>query len=177
MAANANHVARFPSVWECQDSITRPNDANIYTAGDAISDNATTATAAGCFTLDFKTPAAGGSIQLTDFTLHKSDHDVTAATFWLLLFDAMPAVAGWEDNGALAITDAEMLTCKAVVTFPAASWANVITGDVMTVCPTQPIGIVFPAGSTTLYGILVAGDAYTPSASEILTLTAHAIRR
>ncbi len=175
MAGNVNAVLSFPRIYEVQDSVTRPADTTQYAAGDAISDNATTATAAGTFTLDFKTRNPGyGSITLTDFTLHKSDHDVTTATFWLLLFDAMPAVAGWEDNAQLAITDAEMQNCKGVVTFAAADWANVVTGDVQTVSKT--IGVVMAANSSSLYGILVAGDTYTPASGEVFTLTAHAIQ-
>ena len=175
MAGNTTTIDRLPRVYECQDSVTRPNDSTQYAAGDAISDNATTATAAGKFILDFQTKSGGfGSVLLTDFTLHKSDHDVTTATFWLLLFDASPAVAGWEDNAQLAITDAEMQNCKGVVTFAAADWANVVIGDVQTVSKT--IGFVFPTASTTIYGILVAGDTYTPAASEIFTLTVKAIQ-
>ncbi len=175
MAANVTKVIRFPRTYEVQDTVTRPANADIYTAGDAISDNATTPTAAGYFALDFKTQAQGfGSVMLTDFTLHKSDHDVTAATIWLLLFTTAPAFAGWEDNAALAITDAEMLDCKGTVIFPAASWINVITGDIQTVNST--IGIVFPTASSILYGIMVAGDAYTPSSGEIFALTVHGIQ-
>jgi hypothetical protein len=175
MAGNISEVNRFPRTYECQDSVTRPANADIYTAGDAISDNATTPTSAGYFALDFATQTQGyGSVVLTDFTLHKSDHDVTAASFWLLLFTTAPAFAGWEDNAALAITDAEMKECKGVVSFAAADWANVITGDIQTVSKT--IGIVFGSSQTTVYGILVAGDAYTPSSGEIFTLTVHALQ-
>ena len=175
MAANTNQVQRTPRVVEAQDSVTRPADTTQYTEGDAISDNATTATAAGAFTLDLLVQA-GGSARITDITLHKSDHDVTTATFWLLLFTTLPAVAGWEDNAALAITDAEMLECKAVITFPAASFANVITGDVQTVTLNSPIGIVCASGSSTIYGILVAGAAYTPASGEVFTVTVKAVQ-
>lgn len=173
MAAITTTTPRIPRIVEAQDSVTRPaGNTTQYTEGDAISDNATTPTAAGYFALDLL--ATQGSVRITDLTLHKSDHDVTTATFWLLLFTVPPAFAGWEDNVALAITDDEMKDCKAVITFPAASWANVITGDVQTVVPSTPIGIVTAAASSTIYGILVAGAAYTPADAEIFTLTVHA---
>lgn len=175
MAAHTNAIARIPRIVEAQDSVTRPNDTTAYQAGDAISDNATTATTAGYFALDLKIQA-GGSVRITDITMHKSDHDVTNATFWLLLFTTAPAVAGWEDNAALDITDAEMLECKAAIPFAAANWINVVNGDVMTYTPTQPIGIVCASGSSTIYGILVAGAAYTPAAQEVFTVTLHAIQ-
>jgi hypothetical protein len=173
MAAITTTTPRVPRVVEAQDSVTRPADTTQYAAGDAISDNATTPTAAGYFAFDVL--ATQGSVQITDITLHKSDHDVTTATFWLLLFTVAPAFAGWEDNAQLAITDAEMKDCKAVVTFTAAGWANVVTGDIQTYTPSTPIGIVTASGTSTIYGILVAGDTYTPASGEIFTATLHAV--
>ena len=85
MAANTNSISIHPRTFECQDSVTRPADTTQYAVGDAISDATTTATAAGAFTLDFQTQV-GGSVLLTDFTLHKSDQDQTGADIWLLLF-------------------------------------------------------------------------------------------
>ncbi len=173
MAANTNAVVRAtPRAVMAQDSVTRPNDTTQYTEGDAISDNATTATAAGAFTLTFDT-AVGRALRTVDFVLHKSDHDVTTATFWLLIFDTLPAVAGWEDNAASAITDAEMLTCQGTVVFPKASWINVATGDVMTV--SADIALIPTSASATFYGILIAGEAYTPAAQEVFSLTVKAI--
>lgn len=173
MAANATTVGKLPRTYEVQDSITRPNDTTQYAAGDAISDNATTPTAAGYFSLDFDSQDGAG-IMLTDFTLHKSDQDQTSADIWLLLFTTLPALAGFEDNAALAITDAEMKECKAVVKFDADDWCNVATGDIQTVSKT--VGVVFASGSSTMYGILVAGAGYTPAANEIFTLTVHGLQ-
>ncbi len=172
MAKNTTVCGEKPRVLEAQDSITRPSDTTQYTAGDGISDATTTATAAGYFTLDFGNENGGG-MTLVDFTLHKSDHDVTTATFWLLLFDTVPALTGFDDNAALAITDAEMLNCKGSVIFAAADWINVITGDIQTVWKTM--GYVPLSTDNKLYGILVAGDAYTPASAEVFTLTAHAV--
>lgn len=174
MAENLNKRVTLPRIIECQDTVTRVSgNTTQYTAGDAISDNATTPTTAGYFTLDFAT-VKGGSVMLTDFTLHKSDHDVTAATFWLFLFDALPVLTGFEDNVALGITDAEMKNVKGCVTFAAADWQNATLGDIQTVSKT--IGIVFADGSSTLYGVLVAGDTYTPADGEVFTLTVHAVQ-
>jgi len=175
MAENVSDVRRFPRTYECQDSITRVADTNQYAAGDVISDHVTTPTAGAYFTLDFKTTAQGyGSVMLTDFTLHKSDHDVTSATFWLLLFTTLPTLANLDDNVQCAITDAEMLECKGSVTFAAADWQNVVLGDVQTV--SKNIGIVMASASSIVYGVLLAGDTYTPASAEVFTLTAHAIQ-
>lgn len=173
MAGNRNLVPERPRIKEAQDSVTRPANTTQYTAGDAISDNATTPTAAGYFALDFEGLQQGG-LTLLDFTLHKSDQDQTSADIFLLLFTTAPAFAGWEDNAALAITDAEMQECKGVIKFDADDWANVITGDIQTV--SKPIGIVAAASTSTIYGIMVAGAGYTPGSEEVFTLTVHAIQ-
>ncbi len=170
MAANDNKANRPGRICEAQASVTRPTgNTTQYTEGDAISDNATTATAAGVFAFTFPGLAGSGG-QFVDFVMHKDDHDVTTATFWLLLFDAIPAFTGFEDNVACGITDAEMLTCKGTVVFPKAGWVNVITGDVQTV----QVRIGFVPVANTIYGILVAGEAYTPADGEKFTITAHA---
>lgn len=169
MAENTTSIGRFPRTIEAQDSVTRPaGNTTQYAAGDAISDNATTPTAAGAFTLDLK-HKVGGSILLTDFTLHKSDQDQTTADIAVLLFTTLPAFAGWEDNVASAITDAEMLECKGEVKFTAAGWVNVGTGDVQTV--SKSIGIVLPAATSIIYGIMIAQAGYTPGDAEVFTLT------
>lgn len=153
-----------------QDSVVRPANETQYAAGDALSDNATTPTVAGYFTLVLARCIGGGGV-LTNFTLHKSDHDVTAAAFELLLFDTVPALAGFDDNAALAITDAEYLRCQGVVPFAADDWANVANGDIQTVSKT--VGFVCVAASMTMYGILALAETYTPGSAEKFSLTVH----
>ena len=171
MAANTTTQARRSRIVEAQDSVTRPNDTTQYTAGDPISDNATTPTAAGYFVFDFA-GQVGAGLRLLDFTAHKSTNATTGADFDLLLFTALPALAGFEDNAACAITDAEMQDCKGVVRFTNGAWTNVITGAVQTVSFER--GVVLASTSSILYGILINASTYTPAASEVFTITAHA---
>jgi hypothetical protein len=173
VAQNTNEVGLTPRIVEAQDSVTRPNDTTQYADGDAISDATTTATSAGAFTFNFAS-RDGGGVTLTDFTLFKSDHDETSADFDLLLFDALPVGTGWDDNAQLAITDAEMLTCKGVVRFTSSDWTNAVLGDIQTVQKT--IGSIPTSSSKTIYGILIAAGTYTPASSEVITITAHAIQ-
>lgn len=173
MAANTNLVLGFPRIVEAQDSVTRPADTTQYAAGDALSDNASTPTAAGYFTLDFA-GRTGGGYTIIDFTLHKSDADTTGADFDLLLFTTLPALAGFEDNAAIGITDAEFQECKGVVRFDADDWASVGTGNIQTVA--KCIGIVPGASATAIYGILALAGTYTPASGEVFTLTAHAVQ-
>ena len=175
MAANATRVPGTPRTYEAQDSITRPADTNQYAAGDVISDHTTTPTAGGYFTLSFPGYAAGyGSVMLTDFPLHKSDHDVTNASFAVLLFTTLPTLLNLDDNGQCAITDAEMLECKGAVSFGASGWINAALGDVQTV--SQNMGVVMGEDSTVIYGVLLAADTYTPANAEKFTLTVHGIQ-
>jgi len=174
MAANTTIVTRFPRSYEVQDSITRLANATQYADGDILSDHATVPTAGAYFTLDFKTTNQGnGSVRLTDFTLHKSDLDETAAAFDVLLFTTLPTLANLDDNAQCAITDAEMLNCKGVIRFLAAGWTNVVLGNIQTI--SKEIGIVMDSDSSIVYGVVVVQDTYTPGSGEIFTLTAHAI--
>ncbi len=180
MAGNETTINRLPKIFEVQDTVTRPANTTAYTVGDAISDNATTATAAGYFALDLKTSAQGyGSVLFTDFTMHRSSNTVANAAIDVMLFTTAPAFAGFEDNAAIAITDAEMLECKGVVQFAAgtstdgsAGWTNMITGCVQTT--SKNIGVVLAENSSIVYGIAVASGGFTPASGEIFGLTAHA---
>lgn len=173
MAAQTNATNRLGRAYEAQDSVTLPGSGGgAYTAGDAISDHATTPTVAGYFTLDFK-GRPGAAIELRDFTLHKSTNGVTNCAIDVLIFTTVPAVAGFQNDVACAITDAEMLECKGVVKFAAADWTNAITGAVQTVSKT--ILVVPTSASSTVYGIMLAQGAYTWVNSDVMTLTAHAV--
>lgn len=152
-----------------QDSFTRPANVTAYAAGDAISDDTTTPTAL-TFTGPARLPEYGGAIRAV--TVHKSDQDLTNADFDLLLFDTSPAVAGFDDNAALAITDAEFANCVGRVAFTGSSdGVSVVTGDLYV---KQNLYIPFVVGTTNaLYGVLVARAAYTPASGEVFTVTLH----
>ena len=173
MAGNVSTVVGQPRTYEAQDSITRLANTTQYADGDILSDHATVPTAGAYFTLDFKTKQ-GGSVMLTDFTLHKSDLDETAADFDVLLFTTLPTLANLDDNAACAITDAEMQECKGVIRFVNGSWSNVAIGNFQAV--QQTVGVVFASTDTILYGVVVVQGTYTPASGEIFTLTAKGIQ-
>lgn len=157
------HVTRIAT-------FTRLANATDYSIGDAVSDNATTATAA-----SFQLPGMGNSGIIKSVTLHKSDQDQTLATFDIFFFDTQPVGTGYEDNVAIAITDAEWARCIGFVRVTAATdWSNVVTGDIS--CKTNcdlPYQCV--AGSTSLYYVIVAQAAYVPASGEIFTLRVGAV--
>lgn len=165
------HIAR-PFVRTA--TFTRLANATQYTVGDAVSDDATTATAA-TFTLPSMAGVdkMGGVIH--SVTLHKSDQDQTSADFDIYFFDTQPAGTNYEDNVEVAITDAEWKNCIGFVRIASATdWSSVKTGDIA--CKTNldlPYQCV--AGSTSLYFVIVAQGTYTPASGEIFTLRVGAI--
>jgi hypothetical protein len=171
VAQNTTKNPRLPRTFMVQGSITRPSgNTTQYTAGDAISDNATTPTSAGYFSFDAGL-AAGMSFRLTDFTLHKSDSDLTTPDIGLMLFSTRPALAGFEDNVALAITDAEMKECQGTLVF--STYRTIGTGDISTV--SQNLGFVLAPTDTIMYGLLYAVGGYTPADGEVYTVTIHGV--
>lgn len=168
-------VVTGPAHFMAQDSVVRPDNTTAYAAGDAISDNATTPTSAGAFALECAR-RPGGSGVISEVILLKDDDDVTNADFDLLLFHTLPAFAGWEDNAPLAITAEEMKDLVAAYTFAAASWVDVNTANVQVATLDHERPFVCAPSDTNLYGILVAGGAYTPAAEEEFTITIGGLR-
>jgi len=169
MAQLDSTIVSTPRMVMAQDSITRLANATQYGVNDALSNHETTPTVAGYFTL----PVAsrdGGGFTFTDFALYKTDQDQASAAFDVMLFDTVPAVAGFNDNAEIAITDAEWLACQEYVPFSAGGWRNVVSGDLQTV--RKVFGFVCAAGDVNAYGIVVVKATYTPASGEKLTLTA-----
>lgn len=149
-------------------SFSRPANTTAYADGDGVSDDATTPTAATFKIPDVaRTNGMGGEI--TDIYLHKDDQDTTNADFTVYLFDTLPAVAGFNDNAAIAITDAEFQNCIGFVVFGNADAENVVTGDNW---HKSNLNIRYrcAAADNSLYFVVVARAAYTPASGETFTL-------
>lgn len=148
---------------------TRPSDTTQYTAGDGVSDNTTTATSA-TFAMTGMAACEGMGGVIRAVTLHKSDQDQTGADFDVYFFDTQPANTGYEDNAAIAITDAEWARCVGFVSFTASTEArSVQNGDIY--CKTNlDIAYQCVAGSRSLYVVVVARGTYTPASAEIFTI-------
>lgn len=154
--------------WVRTIQFTRPNNTTQYTAADAVSDDATTATVA-TFTLKGVAPTDAFGGKITGLTLHKSDHDLTAAAFDINFYDTAPAGANFEDNAEIALTDAENQKCIGFVELLAADGADMKTGDLWSKTNLD-ISYECAAGSTNLYVVVIARDTYTPAAQEVFTL-------
>lgn len=158
----------------------RPNDGNVYAAGDVITTSTTTpvimsipgasrdaGTIAGASGGQGVAPGIIASAILVD-----SANQATKLDSELWLFDT--TITMDNDNAVFTPTDAECLTLVGVIPFPLANWrigdatagagGNVIN-EVDNLC------IPFNAiNGNTLFGVLVARNAYTPVALETFSV-------
>lgn len=152
-----------------QIQFTRPADTTQYSVGDAISDDATTATVA-TFTLKGMSSRSNGGGKIKSVVLHKTDQDLTGADFDVYFFDTAPVGTNFEDNAAVALTDAEMQTCVGFVQLTAASdGVSMGTGDLY-----NKTNLDLPyeckGNTTNLYAVVVARGTYTPASAEVFTI-------
>lgn len=155
--------------WIRSTSFERPNNTTAYTIGDVVC-NSTSAPVI----LSFQNPVKDGNAVLMTATIVSSANQATKPYLRLWLFDA--TVVMDNDNAAFTPTDAEMATLLHVIAFPDTSWLG---GDLTSgaggnaMCNAQnlwlPISLE-PRLDSRLFGVLVAGNAYTPVAEEAFTV-------
>jgi hypothetical protein len=150
-------------------SYTRPADTTAYAAGDAVADSTSAPTA-----LSFANAArvAAGSGVITGCTLTDSANQATKGQFELWIFDA--SVTPTNDNAAMAMSDGD--AAKAVAIFQFTTWfvgnaGSGASGNAVSVGTLAGgNGRAFKlASGTTLYGLMVARNAYTPVSGEVFT--------
>lgn len=136
-------------------TVTRPNNATPYTAGDTIANSAT----AGSVTkMSWTIP--GGSATFVQFRVRKSDQTVFTPTIRVYLFDADPTV-GAGDN--LAFSGNPLAGCIGIVD------VDVTTPGSDDAVGWEPCNIAVDA--TTVYGLLATQSGFTPAANEVFTVT------
>jgi hypothetical protein len=147
---------------------TRPSDTNAYTAGDVVADSTSAATV-----LTFPRCAVGRNGTIRSALLIDGAAQATKLSADLFLFDTAPATYG-NDNEAFVPTDAEMKTAIGVISLDGTAAANIKVGDATAGaggnCIVQLSGLDIPfqcvPGSSDLFGVLVARNAYTPVSAE-----------
>lgn len=153
-------------------TVTRPADTNAYNAGDVVC-NSTSAPVILSFN-GAQRNGKGGVIQQA--ILVDSANQATKPDLELWLFDT--AITMDNDNAVFTPTDAELATLVGVIDFGTSYFKG---GDATSgaggncVCDVQNLGIPFtiPGGAATantLYGVLVARNAYTPVSGESFTI-------
>ena len=132
-----------------------------YTAKDAVGSNMTFAGAA---------RANAGSGVITKVLVEDKGQQMAALD--LVLFNTNPAAA--TDNAIFAPSDAELAPDLCVGVIPIGAYADFSTNSIATVPCNLPF--VCAAGSTSLYGVLVArGTPTYPGASDIV-VTLHILQ-
>lgn len=165
------HIAR---PFQRTITFTRPSDTTQYTAGDAISDATTTATAA-TFVMPSMAAFDGGGGVIHSISIHKTDQDLTGFDVDVMFFSSQPVATGWDDNAAIAITDTEWQSCVGGASLVGSSHAaSVVNGDYMI---RTNLDIVYQcaSGSTSLYMVLIARGTYTPASAEVFTVKVGAV--
>jgi hypothetical protein len=147
-------------------SVTRPNNATAYAAGDVIG-TATT------HVLDFSDVGklAGGSGLLAGALLIDSANQATAPSLELWLFSAAPAAQ--VDNVAFAPTDVELANLVGVIPLTTARVGDATAGAAGNLVIQSDIASLIykcAPGTTHLYGVLVVRNAYAPVANEVFTV-------
>ena len=149
-------------------SLTSATGTTAYTDGDAISAVTTNA----LFTFTSTVRERSGTI--IGAILHSSQNNTTlklAAELWLF----RTPIGLVADNAAFAPTDAEMKTCVGVIDFAAASWragsaTSGAAGNALVQANQGDMPFTDDGESQTLYGQLVAKNAYAKVDSEIYTI-------
>lgn len=145
-------------------SFTRPADTTTYAAGDAVN-NSTSAPTILTFADMAREVGRGGVLQSAILTM--SSVASLAADLDLYLFDT--TVAMQNDNAAWGPSDAEIKTLVAIVSFYSAIRR---TGSANVQYATGALSQAYActSASTSLFGMLVARNAYIPASAEEFTI-------
>lgn len=145
-----------------ETSFTRPSDTTTYAAGDAVN-NSTSAPTVLTFANIARLSGLGGVIESATMIL--STRATLAGVFELWLFDT--TVTMTNDNTAWGISDANLNTAIGCINFSVR-----VDGDASSNCVYQAtnIGIAYKCTTTSLFGVLVARNAYVPGNAEVFTI-------
>lgn len=153
------------------NAFTRPNDTNVYAAGDLIA-NSTTAGSVTPISLPLAVRAAGGVTRIERIRLRKTGTTTTNAQFRVHLFSSSPTVANG-DNGAFSPSSVANWIGSFDVVVDRAGVDGAIGAGVPV--SGSSVTATIPAG-TTLFALLEARAAYTPAAQEQFTAIAELYR-
>lgn len=150
-------------------SFTRPADTLAYTVGDVIA-NSVASPVIMTFAGAAATAEAGGRIVAA--TLIDSVAAATKPLVDLWLFDTTVIMQG--DNVAFAPTDAEAGTVVAVIPFlTAGDWSVgdlAVGGNAVYAKGNLNMAYVCALTTTSLFGILIARNAYVPASAEVIKI-------
>lgn len=141
-------------------TFTRPGDTTAYAANDLI---ANSTTAGSVVPMTFALPRNAG-FKLYRASIATSNATVTNGKYNILFFSSAPTCANG-DNGALSTTAAGYLGQIAVDATTSPTFTDTSVG--WSTLTTYPLLLV----AKTVYGLLQATAAYTPTNAETFTVT------
>lgn len=149
-------------------SFTRPSDTTAYASGDLV---ANSTTAGSVSPMSWTLPRLeAASVFIRRLKVRKSGTSVTNASFRVHLYKASPTCANgdngaWSTSGVADYIGAFDVTMDRAFTDGAYGTALPIAGS--------EISISLNTG-TTIYGLIEARAAYTPSSAEVFTVAFEA---
>jgi hypothetical protein len=146
-------------------SFTRPNDTTAYASGDLVA-NSTTAASVVPMSLSLTNGFAGGQTRITRVRLSKTSVVPTNANFRVHFYTALPTIANG-DNAAWSTSGAANYVGPIDVT----SMLAFTDGCNGVGAATAGSELLLRFSGGTLFALLEAKAAYTPTAQEVFTLT------
>lgn len=143
-------------------TFTRPADTTAYADGDTLCDSTSAPT---IMTFAGIARAAGLGAVLQSATLIKSTVQTTELNADLLLFDTSITMSN--DNAAFSPSDADAEKAIAIIQFRASSNGSKLGLNTIFDAGAISRSVKCASGSTSLYGVLVARNAYTPGNAEV----------
>jgi hypothetical protein len=166
LAAGENHIGEIGGrISNPSANFTRPNDTTAYASGDLVANSTT----AGSVTAMSWTAArvAAGSFFIRRAKFRKSGTGTTNASFRLHLFVASPATITNGDNGAFSVSGVADYLGAFDVTADRA-FTDGAYGTALPIAGSE-INVKLASGQT-IYGLIEARAAYTPTAQEVFTV-------
>lgn len=145
---------------------TRPADTATYAAGDVVAESTSAATV-WTFANMARGAGLGGVIQ-SAVLISSLAPPTLKGEFELYLFDT--TLTTQNDNVAWAPSDAESKTFIAMIPFSTANYRSFGANNGGYVLNALGISYACAAAATSLFGILVARNAYVPGNAEELTI-------
>lgn len=140
-------------------TFTRPADTAAYAAGDAMGSSTSTPT---ILTFANSARISAGTGIITKARLVKNSTNTTNAAFRLWLFSSSPT--GANDNAVFILSYSSAGSRLGYIDFPA--FVTEGTGSDCAECEVIGLASQFYAAATSLFGVLVARAAYTPTSGE-----------
>lgn len=158
-------------------NFTRPANTTAYTAGDLVA-NSTTAGSVTPLSFANAARVAGDCFRVERVRLLASSTSLTTASFIVHFFESSPTVsvgdnAAFDSAGALSTTGSAVYCGNVPVTLTTAG----SDGAAGIGTPGVGVGITMaPQSGTTVYALIEANSAYTPTSGETFTVIVEGYR-